>query len=77
MVEVVLFDRRDTDTLTLPTNLGKWLVGQLAACGNREEKPQTLAQFRANFETVFGERLENLWHTEEMDIVRAYGLLVV
>jgi len=77
MVEVVLFDRRDTDNLTLPTDLGKWLVGQLNACGNREEKPHTLAQFRTDFETVFGETLEDLWHTEEMDMVRAYGLLVV
>jgi len=77
MVEVVLFDRRDTDNLTLPVDLGKWLVEQLKSCGNREEKPRTLAQFRASFESIFGEVLEDFWFTEEMDMVRAYGLLVV
>ena len=76
-VEVSLFDRRDTDRFTLPAELGGWLVDQLAACGNRDEKPRTVAHLRGEFEAAFGGALEELWETDAMDMVRAYGLLVV
>jgi hypothetical protein len=75
--EISLFDRRDTDDFTVPAELGHWLVEQLNLLGDRSQKPLTLAAFRADFEDAFGEDLEDLWYTEEMDMVRAYGLLVV
>jgi len=77
LVEVVLYDRRDTDNFFLPNDRGQWLVKQLKICGDREEKPRTLAEFRADYEAAFDEKLEGFWGLEEMDLVRAYGLLVV
>lgn len=76
-VEVILYDRRDTDYFTLPTALGEWLVAQLIKAGDRSEKPGTIGQFKADYEATFNEPLDEFWSTEDMELVRAYGLLVV
>ena len=76
-VEISLFDRRDTDVFVLPAALGHWLVNQLNLLGDRSIKPFTLATFRTSFKEEFGADLEELWYDEAMDMVRAYGLLVV
>ncbi|MFT6486039.1 MAG: hypothetical protein ACJAWN_002771 [Neolewinella sp.] len=76
-VEISLFDRRDTDNFIMSAEIGRWLVEQLNLLGDRSRKPLTLAAFRANFEDAFGGALEDLWYAKEMDMVRAYGLLVV
>jgi hypothetical protein len=76
-VELSLFDRRDEDRLLLPATIGKWLYDQLIDLGDSEESPITIASFRFDFEKNVGISLEDFWYTEEMDMVRAYGLLVV
>lgn len=77
LVEISLFDRRDSDLVVLPLEVGQWLVEQLNLLGDRSRKLLTLAAFRASFEEEFGTELEELWYDEAMDMVRAYGLLVV
>jgi len=76
-VELSLFDRRDEDLLVLPSTIGKWLYDVLIDLKEDEEQPVTIASFRFDFERATGIALEDFWYTEEMDMVRAYGLLVV
>jgi hypothetical protein len=75
-VEVVLYDRRDTDYFNLPEDLGHWLLRALKTAGNREAKPGTIGLLQADFENQF-EGFEDFWYSEEMEMVRAYGFLVV
>ncbi|TXF91741.1 radical SAM protein [Neolewinella aurantiaca] len=77
VLELSLFDRRDADHLLLPLEIGKWLYDKLIDLGDAEEEPLSLERFRFSFETVTGESFEEFWYTEEMEMVRAYGLLVV
>ncbi len=76
LLEIRLFDRRDTDVVTLDEGRGAWLLIMLKRIGNREQSLMTLAELRTNYEADF-EDFEDFWYTEEMALVRGYGLLVV
>ncbi len=76
-VVVSLYDRRDTDYFTLPETLANWLVSELQYAGDRQGKPGTIGALRERFEQAFEEPFSAFWYTEEMELVRAYGLLVV
>ena len=75
--EIILYDRRDTDYFVLPNDLADWLLTTLHAAGDRSEKPPTIGQLKSSFQETFGESLAAFWETEAMEMVRAYGLLVV
>ncbi len=75
-LEIRLFDRRDTDVLTLDEGRGAWLVNTLERIGDREQSLMTLSELRAGYEAVFSD-FEDFWYSEEMDLVRGYGLVVV
>lgn len=75
-LEISLFDRRDTDTVTLDQARGSWLLSILDRCGDRSAKLMTLAELRAGYETSFDD-FDDFWYTETMETVRAYGLLLV
>ena len=77
-VTLVLYDRRDTDYLTLPTAVGEWVHATLLRCGDRTQPPPTVADVRRTYQPEdLGAPLDDLWETDAMGLVRAYGLLVV
>lgn len=76
-VVVALYDRRDSDHFNLPSPLAKWLVSTLRVAGEHSRKPGTIGQLRASFEEAFAGSFEDFWYSDEMELVRAYGLLVV
>lgn len=76
-VVVSLYDRRDTDYFTLPEALGQWLATELRRAGDRSAKPGTIGDLQARYLNQFNEPLTEFWYSDEMELVRAYGLLVV
>ena len=74
--EITLHDRRDTDTVVLPTRHADWLLDLLARVGDRGQPLLTVRELRADFPGSEAELLA-LWTEEELEMVRAYGLLVV
>ncbi|SEP67749.1 Radical SAM superfamily protein [Neolewinella agarilytica] len=75
-LEIRLFDRRDTDVVTFDEGRGAWLLSMLKRIGDRDQSLMTLAELRINYEAAFSD-FEDFWYTEEMTLVRGYGLLVV
>ncbi|OAV44982.1 radical SAM protein [Lewinella sp. 4G2] len=72
-VQLTLFDRRDTDSLALPQVQGRWVRDLLIRCGNHAQPYPTL---KATME-AYEEGFVDFWQSEEMELIRAYGLLVV
>lgn len=75
-LEISLFDRRDTDSILLNEVQGKWLLTLLERTSDRTAKLLTLGELRADYESSLPD-FEEFWYSETMDVVRAYGLLVV
>ena len=74
--EITLYDRRDTDTVTVGPALGKWLVDLLDRAGDRSRDPLTVREMRERYPDLPAD-LDSIWQGEALGLVRSYGLLVV
>ena len=75
-VAITLHSKKATETLELDTALGEWLVSWLSAMHYSAEKVTTFKQLKDSFEKDYDD-IEALWFSEEMDVVRDMGMLVL
>ena len=75
-IAITLHSKKATETLELDTALGEWLVSWLSAMHYSAEKVTTFKQLKDSFEKDYDD-IEALWFSEEMDVVRDMGLLVL
>ena len=75
-VAITLHSKKATETLELDTALGEWLVSWLSAMHYSAEKVTTFKQLKDSFEKDYDD-IEALWFSEEMDVVRDIGMLVL
>ena len=75
-IAITLHSKKATETLELDTELGEWLVSWLSAMHYSEQKITTFKLLKDSFEKDYDD-IEALWFSEEMDVVRDMGLLVL
>jgi hypothetical protein len=60
----------------LDTALGEWLVSWLSEMHYSAKKVTTFKQLKDSFEKEYDD-IDALWFSEEMDVMREFGLLVL
>ncbi|NJC25187.1 hypothetical protein GGR27_000668 [Lewinella antarctica] len=73
---ITLFDRRDTESFALPRVQGEWVAALLQRCADREQSLLTLKTIIKDYPGTLDD-FTDLWLSPELDLVRAYGLLIV
>jgi len=76
MMKMTFHDKRETLEITLDKDKGEWLTTSLESCSVYNEKKQTFAQVKDDFEKQF-EDFELFWYSKSMNSLREFGLLVL
>jgi hypothetical protein len=74
-LDMVFHNKTSSFEIALPEEEGNWLLYQLELCAPNQ-KTLTFSQLKNSYESNFGV-FEPFWYSEELDILRANGLLVL
>ncbi|AGC78417.1 radical SAM domain protein [Nonlabens dokdonensis DSW-6] len=74
-LNMVFHNKTSSFEIALPEEEGNWLLDQLELCAPNQ-KTLTFSQLKNSYESNFGV-FEPFWYSEELDILRANGLLVL
>jgi hypothetical protein len=74
-LDMVFHNKTSSFEIALPEEEGNWLLDQLELCAPNQ-KTLTFSQLKNSYESNFGV-FEPFWYSEELDILRANGLLVL
>jgi hypothetical protein len=75
-IALTLHSKKASETLELDTALGEWLVSWLSEMHYSAKKVTTFKQLKDSFEKEYDD-IDALWFSEEMDVMREFGLLVL
>ncbi|MFT6197481.1 MAG: hypothetical protein ACJAXY_001818 [Nonlabens sp.] len=74
-LDLVFHDKTSSFQIEIPEDQGNWLIDQLELL-QPTNKISTFSQIKASYESKFNP-FEPFWYSEEMEILRANGLLVL
>jgi hypothetical protein len=74
-LDLVFHDKSSTFQIELPEDQANWLLDQLELW-QPDQKIMTFSQIKTSYEAVFSE-IEPFWYSDEMETLRANGLLVL
>ncbi len=76
-VKLVFYDKTDTFKISFKKEKGEWLISILEKMSpTPQNKIMTFGELRVNFEEQFN-RFNDFWDSEEMEIVKGIGLLIL
>ena len=76
MMQLTFHDKRETTTITVEKDKGKWLMATLENSSVYKDKKQTFAQIKDDFEKQF-EDFELFWYSKSVNALREFGLVVL
>jgi hypothetical protein len=76
MLKLIFHDKRETIQISLDKDKAEWLVTTLESLSIFQNKNQTFAQLKTDFETHF-EDFELFWFSKPMNTLKDFGLLVL
>ena len=76
MMQLTFHDKRETTTITVEKDKGKWLMATLENSSVYQDKKQTFAQIKDDFEKQF-EDFELFWYSKSVNALREFGLVVL
>ena len=76
MMQLTFHDKRETTTITVEKDKGKWLMATLENSSVYKDKKQTFAQIKDDFEKQF-EDFELFWYSKSVNVLREFGLVVL
>uniref|UniRef100_UPI003568C284 B12-binding domain-containing radical SAM protein n=1 Tax=Lutibacter sp. TaxID=1925666 RepID=UPI003568C284 len=76
MIQLTFFSETESFEISVPQNLGIWLVKNLQKLSVYNNESFTYHQLKENFETEF-ENFEMFWYSKPIDTLRKNGLLVL
>jgi radical SAM superfamily enzyme YgiQ (UPF0313 family) len=74
-LDLVFHDKSSTFQIELPEDQANWLLDQLELW-QPDQKIMTFSQIKTSYESLFSE-IEPFWYSDEMETLRANGLLVL
>ncbi|MEM0541920.1 B12-binding domain-containing radical SAM protein [Flavobacterium sp. j3] len=74
MIKLIFHDKRDTIEISLDKDKAEWLVTSLESLSVFQNKNQTFAQLKTDFEIRF-EDFELFWYSKPMNTLKDFGLL--
>jgi len=76
MMKLIFHDKRETMEISLEKDKAEWLVSTLETLSVFQNKNQTFAQLKTDFETHF-EDFELFWYSKSMNALKDFGLLTL
>jgi hypothetical protein len=76
MMKLTFHDKRETIEISLEKERAEWLVTTLETLSIFQNKSQTFAQIKTDFETHF-ENFELFWYSKQITSLKDFGLLVL
>jgi hypothetical protein len=76
MMKLTFHDKRETIEISLEKERAEWLVTTLETLSIFQNKNQTFAQIKTDFETHF-ENFELFWYSKQITSLKDFGLLVL
>ena len=76
MMKLTFHDKRETIEINLEKDKAEWLIATLENSSVYQDKKQTFAQVKDNFENRF-EDFELFWYSKSINSLQAFGLLVL
>jgi hypothetical protein len=76
MLKLIFHNKRETIQISLDKDKAEWLVTTLESLSIFQNKNQTFAQLKTDFETHF-EDFELFWFSKPMNTLKDFGLLVL
>jgi hypothetical protein len=75
-MKLTFHDKRETIEINLEKDKAEWLIATLENSSVYQDKKQTFAQVKDNFENRF-EDFELFWYSKSINSLQAFGLLVL